>query len=323
MSQPHFQSPYVYFLETVLSQLYHHHLTVHKDCVFRVQQPDYAVAAKPNTAKSLCGLDYHYRSTPGSQATPNSQAPAIKSWDFVPYDPTKVPEPRNRGSHQWKPVAQKLISSTPAGVDWWDKIQTLGLHHVMQDGAAAQFVLHASPLPSFGMREVAGTLDNRESEEGSLIHAAKLYAQRAASHELSTQCVLSLVNLQKLVLLGTCFVLSQIGVSRDPLVEITRICFGNISEEHAVRLWRVGLFVNELVDGLALRGWGNRASELLLICISPSLTLKEFLTSLSRESPANVIYSICLGTKCGAGIPHDQTLFRSLYHEYPAQTGMD
>lgn len=53
-----------------------------------------------------------------------------------------------------------------------------------------------------------------------------------------------LVNFQKFIVLSVCAVLSQTGASKSALVDITCVCFGNVSEEYALRLWQTAVFLN-------------------------------------------------------------------------------
>ena len=107
MSQPQLQGAYIHLLEIALNQLYQHHLTTHEDCTFQHQQPNLVVAPKHNPLSSHRSLSYHHPSTAGSPNTFDSQATTPNSLEFIPYDPTKAPEPRNRQSNTWKPPRSK------------------------------------------------------------------------------------------------------------------------------------------------------------------------------------------------------------------------
>ena len=132
---------------------------------------------------------------------------------------------------------------------------------------AAQFVLDGNTKTlSITRRKETEVSHNYSTEECWLLGAARGYAETAANRALTMECILMLVNFQKFIVLCICAVLSQIGASKPALVDITRICFGDVSEEYALRLWRIAIFLNQLVDSLGFRGWGNRASELLLLC---------------------------------------------------------
>ena len=136
---------------------------------------------------------------------------------------------------------------------------------------AAQFVLDGNTKTlSITRRKETEVSHNYGTEECWLLSAARGYAETAANRAFTVEYVLMLVNFQKFIVLCICAVLSQTGASKPALVDIMRICFGNVSEEYALRLWRTAVFLNQLVDGLGFRGWENRASELLLLCVGIS-----------------------------------------------------
>lgn len=260
---------HVSYLEGLLAETYSHHSTAHKDCSHYQHRPaavtrpyDTIQAPAPAPDRTETRLRPHPTAWPQDSQRSQDLTTALT---IIPYNPTKGP--RNRGRNIWMGQARKLISTTPSGSEWWKTIQDCGLDQVMHKGAAAQFVLDSSPLSSFDSTCALPLVsENHTPEEQALIHATERYAHLAASRQLSVQCALSLVYLQKLVLLGACFVLHEMGISKAPLIRVTQICFGNITEEYALQLWRVGAFVNQLTDSLALAGWGGRASDLYLIC---------------------------------------------------------
>ena len=135
----------------------------------------------------------------------------------------------------------------------------------MHSGMAALYVLNgraATPsIPAPNLIDASCPATKHE-----LLTTARNYAETAATRDLSAKCAMMLVNFQKFLVLCVCAVLSQMQYPKDVLVDITRVCFGDISGEYAARLWRTAVFLNQLVDGLNIHGWGNRASELLLIC---------------------------------------------------------
>lgn len=102
------------------------------------------------------------------------------------------------------------------------------------------------------------------TEESWLLNATRGYAEIAANRALAVECVLMLVRFQKFIVLCICAVLSQMGASKAMLVDITRICFGDISQEYKC--------YPPLADRCLFKPAGCRASELLLICKSPSVS---------------------------------------------------
>lgn len=153
------------------------------------------------------------------------------------------------------PLAKKLVDLTPLAADWRKEAELFSLENIMQGGMAAQFVLDGSTKTlSIPRRKETGISYNYRTEECRLLGAARAYAETAANRALTVECVLMLVNFQKFIVLCICAVLSQTGASKPTLVDITRICFGDVSGEYALRLWRTAVCLNQLVDGLGFRG---------------------------------------------------------------------
>ncbi|KAL9629438.1 MAG: hypothetical protein Q9164_006882, partial [Protoblastenia rupestris] len=179
---------------------------------------------------------------------------------FISWQPSnQPPKPRDTGTKSWMPLAKKLVDLTPLPADWCKEAGSFNLETIMKGGMAAQFVLDGSTKTlSIPRRKETEVSYNYGTEEYWLLSAAKGYAETAANRALTVECVLMLVNFQKFIVLCICAVLSQMGASKPALVDITRICFGDVSEEYALRLWRTAVFLNQLVDGLGFRGWGNR-----------------------------------------------------------------
>ena len=169
---------------------------------------------------------------------------------------------RNTGADNWKPLAQQLIDGTPQGRNWRMWIQELQVHAVINSGIAADYVsdgLAATPYVPVNVSCPTGP-------RGDILTAVQNYAESAAIRFASAKCVMMLVNFQKFLVLCICAVLSRMSFPKEALINITRICFGDVSDEYAVRLWRTALFLNELIDKLDIEGWGGRATQLLLVC---------------------------------------------------------
>ncbi len=248
-----------------MHELVKHYLYDHENCQFilsaRLSRSQTALVATQSDPVSETskrpqkrGFDNESESTEGFR---------FISWQAL----NQPPKPRDNGTKSWMPLAKKLVNLTPLAADWWKEAESFNLETIMQGGMAAQFVLDGSTKDLLiPRRKETQVLYNYDTEERWLLNAARAYAETAANRALTVECVLMLVNFQKFIVLCVCAVLSQTGASKPALIDITRVCFGNVSEEYALRLWRTAVFLNQLVDGLGFRGWGNRASELLLIC---------------------------------------------------------
>ncbi len=259
------QEEYIQYLKTLVYELVKHHSHDHEKCQF-------VPSAQLSTNRAALVVT---QSDPVSEI---SKCPQKRGFDnegestdglkFISWQPSKQPpKPRNTGNNSWMPLAKKLVDLTPLAADWWKQAELFNLEAIMQGGMAAQFVLDGSTKTlSIRRRKETEGSNNHVTEECWLLGAARGYAEIAANRSFTVECVLMLVNFQKFLVLCICAVLSQTGASKPALVDITRICFGDVSEEYALRLWRTAVFLNQLVDGLGFRGWGNRASELLLLC---------------------------------------------------------
>lgn len=264
------QEEYIQYLKTLVHELVEHHSHDHENCQFvlsarlptnrtaLVTRQSDAVADIPKRPLKR-GFDNEGESTEGLR--------------FISWSPSnQPPKPRDTGTKSWLPLAKKLVDLTPLAADWWKEAELFNLETIMQGGMAAQFVLDGSTKTLSIPRQTENEVSyNYGTEECWLLSATRAYAETAANRAFTVECVLMLVNFQKFIVLCICAVLSQTGAPKAALVDITRICFGNVSEEYALRLWRTAVFLNQLVDGLGFRGWGNRASELLLICKKTSV----------------------------------------------------
>ncbi|KAG8531614.1 uncharacterized protein KY384_003245 [Bacidia gigantensis] len=262
------QEEYIQYLKALVYELVKHHSQDHENCQFLPS------ARLPTNRTALVAT----QSDPLPRTSKRPQKRGFANEDesseglrFISWQPSnQPPKPRDTGTNSWMPLAKKLVDITPLAADWWKKAEFFNLETIMQGGVAAQFVLDGSTKTlSIPRQKEIEVSYNYGAEECWLLSAAKGYAETAANRALTVECVLMLVNFQKFIVLCICAVLSQMGASKAALVDITRICFGDVSEEYALRLWRTAIFLNQLVDGLGFRGWGNRASELLLIWNRP------------------------------------------------------
>lgn len=264
-----YQGGYVQYLKALVHELVKHHSQDHENCQFVPS----ARLSSNQTVLVATRLDPVSKISKRPQKRVlDNESESTEGLRFISWQPSnQPPKPRDNGIRSWMPLAKKLVDLTPLAADWWKEAELFNLETIMQGGMAAQFVLDGSTKNlSIARRKETQISYKYDTEECWLLSAARAYAETAANRALTVECVLMLVNFQKFIVLCVCAVLSQTGASKPALVDITRVCFGNVSEEYALRLWRTAVFLNQLVDGLGFRGWGNRASELLLICKATS-----------------------------------------------------
>lgn len=236
------------------------------------QQQTSLVPSQSNRVSVLRGLPQdtgrstktHLRSAGSQEPIDSRQQQTSPELRIIEYKPTKVP--RNRGREKWRAKADELIRETPPADVWWDNISALGLEGAQ---ALAETVLefnNSDWMWAFPQRSVEQT----DNQKHPLVKVLERYAWFAGNGHRIKFCIFELINLRQLVLLGACFVLSQVGVPKEALIEVTRICFPEVTDRYVMELWRAGAFVYQLAEKLALAGWGGRAHYLHLLCISTS-----------------------------------------------------
>lgn len=230
-------------LESLIQQLSDHHSQSHADCRFVPPIPE-PIDANVSNLNSDQGL-------------------RIVQWQ--PSD--QQLQPRDTGAQSWLPNARILVDRTPRAQEWSAMTKALGIDSLMEENVVASFALNLNTSQPHGPPQ-------RRIEEpyltggnaSLLLGAAQRYAQHTVDRNYTVENAVRLVNFQKFMLLSICAVLSEEKCPREVLIDVTRICFGGSSKKYVSRLWRSAILLNQLIDGLASRGWGNRAGELLLIC---------------------------------------------------------
>jgi hypothetical protein len=135
----------------------------------------------------------------------------------------------------------------------------------MQNGEAAAYLLDIQCRePTKVTNSTTGTI-NRDS---LLLNQVATYANAVMTRESNASVAIMLANYQKFLVLSACAVLYATNISETHIFEIVRICTGLVSDDYCKRMLRIAVFLNEMIDSLNAKGWGNRASELLLICWS-------------------------------------------------------
>jgi hypothetical protein len=315
------QEQYVRNLEEYLERLIGHHTEVHVDCLslpvlqldgHSLQSPAAQVDSNPLQTNETRGkpteLVSAIRRTPKFEN--RRRRHQSKRSDWIQWQPSSLsPQPRNTGADNWKPLAKQLIDGTPQGRNWMMRIQELQIHDVINNGIAADYVsdgLAATPYVSVNVSCPAGS-------RCDVLTAVQNYAESAATRFASANCVMMLVNFQKFLVLCICAVLSRMDFSKEALINITRICFGNVSDEYAVRLWRTALFLNELIDKLDIQGWGGRATQLLLVCTAQFRPKWSLSFTAFRESASDFLLPICRCSRCRTQLFNHETWYRLLY----------
>ena len=226
------QEEYIQYLKILVHELVKHHSHDHENCHFlpsaRLSTNRTALVATQvseiSKRRQKRGFDNGGESTEGLR--------------FISWQPSnQPPKPRDTGTKSWMPLAKKLVDLTPLAADWCKEARSFNLETIMKGGMAAQFVLDGSTKTlSIPRRKETEVSYNYGTKEYWLLSVAKGYAETTANRALTMECVLMLVNFQKFIVLCICAILSQMGASKPALVDITRICFGDVSKEYTLRL---------------------------------------------------------------------------------------
>jgi hypothetical protein len=191
-----------------------------------------------------------------------------KSGRFVQWTPREErppPEGASCGTPKWKPIAETLVKEIPKASEWAEKLDILGIRSVtavtflINDGSPTQMQTNA-PL-------------NRELTPPSTterllpLQRLKEYALTMAQYSTRAVATIRLTNLSQFIILSSCLVFRELAGPKQDIYDIVKVSVGrDISEKYIEELLRTVRFINLSIDTFNTEGWGDRASELLLIC---------------------------------------------------------
>lgn len=167
----------------------------------------------------------------------------------------------------WKRHAAGLVKRTPLAVDWWSALRSQGIYEVMCNGMAVAFLLGDESSPPVAQ---GATIEaNLSGDDFALLRHIAHYAHATSRRRLTASVAMRLANFQQILVLSTCAVIRSIArpsVPDEPLLDVVKICLGDVSNEYCFRMLDTAIFVNRLIDVLNAHGWDGRAAELLLWC---------------------------------------------------------
>ena len=209
--------------------------------------------------QALISLRAHHRScvtscTAGSENTLN-----IIQW-------TPVAKRPRTDSPTWKEDARTLVKSTPKANQWWQAIRANGIYEPLSNGNAAAYVLDSQCSLVQSATATALFAKATAAERSGLLARVAAYAHTAIRRETTATAAIMLANFQKLLVLSSCAVLNQTGSPKEDVFDIVKICIGPVGDRYCRQTLRTAVYLNQLVDMLSSHGWGERASDLLLIC---------------------------------------------------------
>ncbi len=247
------QEQYIRFLEQIVVSLRHHH-----------------------QACSLSSLQIPVRSpVPSGRScaevprapTPNASQSILPQYGYeleiIPWNPQPTEPKRLKANPPgWKKNAKLLVEITPKAENWWQTIRDLGIYETMCNGNAAAYMLDGNcETPTATTPLIAVT-----KVDSILLNHITAYAHAAMRRGVTASLAIMHANFQKFVVLSSCAVCCATGTPKERVLEIVKICMGNVSDDYCWRILRTAVYLNESIDILNANGWGDHGSELLLIC---------------------------------------------------------
>jgi len=100
----------------------------------------------------------------------------------------------------------------------------------------------------------------------ALILSARQYALDTKASGTKSVFVSQIHNFRELVFASLCVVMEQQGLPINTINDLMRICMSSSGAANLYRLRRGALWVNRVIRGLIVKGWGHGATELFLLC---------------------------------------------------------
>lgn len=199
----------------------------------------------------------------------------------------RSPKRRKTRPH-WKTVAETLVQCTPQPAKWMDTMSNKGIFDLLEDDKAAKYLLGIDDTPNLHVAKRTSVAH----EAGNVLEGLTRFAHDSADRESKAIVALALANFQKFLVLSACAVLLEGDHSPSEVFNVVRICVGSgVSEDYCKRSVKASKYINQLVDTLQFNGWGDRASELLLLCKTFNLCHSRDL-SLAGNRPPSYYYAL-------------------------------
>lgn len=209
--------------------------------------------------QAVTSLRAHHRFCTTSCTTTSENTLNIIQW-------TPEAKRARTDSPTWKEDARTLVKSTPKANQWWQAIRANGIYEPLSNGNAAAYVLDSQCSLVEPATTTALFARATASERSGLLARVAAYAHTAIRRETTATAAIMLANFQKFLILSTCAVLNQTGSPKEDVFDIVKICIGPVGDRYCRQTLRTAVYLNQLVDMLSSHGWGERASDLLLIC---------------------------------------------------------
>lgn len=198
-----------------------------------------------------------------NSSAPHSNMLALRTADH-PAKRSKVSIPA------WKRRAEALVKKTPLALDWWTSLRAEGIYEVMCNGTAVAYLLGDAQSPPIARGAIQRA--SMACDDLALLRHVAQHAEAAFRRRLTASVAIRLAHFQQILVLSSCAAIRSIAstsVPHEELLEIVKICIGEVSDAYCDRMLDTAVFINRLIDVLNAHGWEGRAAELLLWCKTP------------------------------------------------------
>jgi hypothetical protein len=257
---------YIGFLEAKVSYLQQHH----ERCNSWIPEPMILVPDVPYLPPSIIVdnessdlVEFSFGQLPQAQVAATTPTPAIKPQIKSP--PGTTP--------RWKRIVDQITAGWDDPCGWTTKRASLGLETVDQNNRALMLILGLQNCIPSEWAQSPGSSPLSMSEnhadmntKDALILSARQYALDTKASGTNSVFVSQIHNFRELVFASLCVVMEQQGLPINTINDLMRICMSSSGAANLYRLRRGALWVNRVIRGLIVKGWGHGATELFLLC---------------------------------------------------------
>jgi hypothetical protein len=258
---------YIGYLEAKVSYLQQHHERCNSwavpDPVLLVPDFPYLPPEMVVDFEASDPIEYQIKQPPTFQIAPTSPATPVKAAQKSP--PGNTP--------RWKRIVDQITAGWDDPRGWVLKRAMCGLDSVDQNNRALMLILGLQNCIPSDWAQLPGSspLLIRDKQPGmntkeALILSARQYALDTKASGTNSVFVSQIHNFRELVFASLCVVMEQQGLPINTINDLMRICMSSSGAANLYRLRRGALWVNRVIRGLIVKGWGHGATELFLLC---------------------------------------------------------
>ncbi|KAH7330019.1 hypothetical protein BKA65DRAFT_48318 [Rhexocercosporidium sp. MPI-PUGE-AT-0058] len=196
---------------------------------------------------------------PGNENKISSTEPSGTRLTVISFIPQPSESKQARKVPQWLKTAVQVIKDVPSADDWDVKRREANLFTVDENYHAIA-AISGGVLPSRSQYHLP-----TEPDLGP-IDLARAYARITKLSEGNAAFTCRLHSFHELVFVSLCAVLEASGYPVDEINETMRIYVSHTEDINLKRLRHGALWANSAICRLAEAGWGDRATELFLLC---------------------------------------------------------